>query len=385
MKVIIQLVVLITLTGSVFGSKLWEESSIEPNVTVSSNREARVFPFWSIGRIANTVCTGTNGLIGNCQIRGECTANGGIASGNCSTLTWQAVCCTFVQSCGATTSQNVTYFTNAGYPTPYNGGGTCAITVVPPDNTVCQLRVDFTTLSLAQPNGDGVCSIDNVQISGGSSAVPVICGDNNGQHAYVSFSGTAAIRIVVSMTASTSFNRVWLMQLSMISCTSAYQAPAGCLQYFFTNTGTIASFNYGSAANSALNSLGMIGTRQLANSNYGICIRANAGMCTITYALPAGDSSAFTMSMDATAVAPNTLGTAAVGATGVDCTMDFIVIPNPTGLAFDRFCGLGLGPTTSGTTPFVVYYVTNANDNGDVANRGFRLAYTQNGCAVTGG
>ncbi|XP_055534897.1 uncharacterized protein LOC129724216 [Wyeomyia smithii] len=385
MKLIARFVVIITLTGSVFCSKLWQESSIESNVTSSSSRQGRVFPFWSIGRIANSVCTGTNGLTGTCQIRGECAANGGLASGSCTTLTTQAVCCTFITSCGTSTSQNVTYFTNTGYPSPFNGGGTCTITVVPPDTTVCQLRVDFTTLTLAQPSGDGVCNVDNVQISGGASSVPVICGDNNGQHVYVAFNGIASIRITVSTTAATAFNRFWLMQLSMISCTSQYQAPAGCLQYFFPNTGIISSFNYGSAANPALNSLGMIGTRQLANSNYGICIRANAGNCAITYALPTGDSFAFTMSNDATAVTAAMLGTAAVGASGAACTTDYLIIPNPTGLTADRFCGLGLASTQSATTPFVVYYVTSANDAGDVANRGFRLTYTQNACAVATG
>lgn len=46
-------------------------------------------------------------------------------------------------------------------------------------------------------------------------------------------------------------------------------APSGCLQYYWASSGIIQSFNYGSAANSALNSVGVDGTRQLANMNYG--------------------------------------------------------------------------------------------------------------------
>ncbi|XP_058463037.1 uncharacterized protein LOC131437598 [Malaya genurostris] len=385
MKQIVCLVVFITLISSCFCSKLWEEHRIETYQNSSSSRQSRVFPFWSLGRIANSLCVGTNGLSGTCQIRGECATNGGIASGTCSTLTSQAVCCVFVKTCGGSTSQNVTYFQNSGYPRPYNGGGSCAITVVPPDATICQLRVDFTTFSVAQPNGEGVCTIDNVQISGGSSSVPVICGDNNGQHVYVSFSGTSAITIRVSMTSTTSFNRLWNMQLTLISCTSQYQAPAGCLQYYLDSTGVVSSFNYGTAANPALNTLGMIGTRQLANSNYGICIRAGAGTCTITYNLPTNDVYAFTMSEDATAVDATTLGTAAVGAQGTACTTDYLIIPNPNGITNDRFCGLGIATTTSNSRPYVLYYVTNGNDDGDVANRGFYLQYTQNACAVSTG
>lgn len=161
----------------------------------------------------------------------------------------------------------------------------CSFTVIPPDNTVCQLRIDFSAFSLSQPDADGACVVDNIQISGASSRVPTICGDNNGQHIYASFSGQSSITIRVAMTATTSFNRLWNLQLSLISCTSAYAAPAGCLQYFLDRTGEVASLNYGSAANPALNGLGMIGTRQIANSNYGICIRSGAGQCSISYTL----------------------------------------------------------------------------------------------------
>ncbi|XP_058836498.1 uncharacterized protein LOC131693042 [Topomyia yanbarensis] len=382
MQLVVYLAVLTAVITSVVCSKLWDEPKIESNQTLSSSRQGRVFPFYSLGRIANTVCVGTYGLSGTCQIRGECAANGGIASGICSTLTTQAVCCVFVSTCGATTSQNITYFQNSGYPLPYNGGGSCSITVVPPDASICQLRIDFDTFSIAQPTGEGVCSIDNVQVSGGSSSVPIICGDNNGQHAYVWFSGTNPITITVSMTGSTSFNRLWNMQLSMISCHSRYQAPAGCLQYYMGLTGTVSSFNYGMAANPALNNLGMIGSRQLVNSNYGICIGAGAGQCTITYNLPSGNVYAFTLSGDATAVAPTLLGTAAVGVQGTGCTTDYLIIPNPVGIASDRFCGLGIGTTTSNAMPFVLYYITGSNSDGDVANRGFQLQYTQGACAV---
>lgn len=46
-------------------------------------------------------------------------------------------------------------------------------------------------------------------------------------------------------------------------------APSGCLQYYSGSSGVISSFNYASAANSAQNSVGVDGTRQIANLNYG--------------------------------------------------------------------------------------------------------------------
>lgn len=61
-------------------------------------------------------------------------------------------------------------------------------------------------------------------------------------------------------------------------------APNGCLQYYTGTTGTINSFNYGTAANTALSASLVTGTRQIANLNYGICIRMEAGFCGIQYA-----------------------------------------------------------------------------------------------------
>ncbi|EDS35496.1 conserved hypothetical protein [Culex quinquefasciatus] len=385
MKSFIFLSVLLTFTQKSFCSILTDTISNE--TMTSSDRQGRQFPFYSLGRIKNVPCIGTNGLAGTCQIKGECATFGGYASGTCSALTRQAVCCVYSGTCGGTsnTNANVTYFQNSGYPSPYNGGGTCSFTVVPQDSSICQLRIDFTAFTLSQPDTNGNCIVDNMQVTGGGTRFPTMCGDNNGQHIYIPFSGTSPITVSISTTAAMSFPRVWNLQLSQISCTSAYQAPAGCLQYFTGTTGDVYSFNYGVAANPAMNAMGLPGTRQLALSNYGICIQNAATYCSITYSLPATEPYAFTLTSDVTTIAPAMLGTAAVGAQGTACTTDFLVIPNPVGIAADRFCGAGLGATTSNTLPFVLYYVTDAIEMGDVANRGFHLQYVQNSCPIPSG
>lgn len=155
--------------------------------------------------------------------------------------------------------------------------------MIPPDNTICQLRIDFGAFTVSQPNADGLCTVDNIQITGGSARIPVICGDNNGQHVYVPFSGTNPIQVKISTTGSVPFNRVWNLQLSLIACSSTYKAPAGCLQYFLGSSGSVQSFNYGRGTNAALNANSMTGTRQMANLNYGICIRKGVGICSVTY------------------------------------------------------------------------------------------------------
>lgn len=53
-------------------------------------------------------------------------------------------------------------------------------------------RLDFLTFNIAQPASSTVCSTDTFQVSGASSVVPTICGENTGQHSnaiiYIMFS-----------------------------------------------------------------------------------------------------------------------------------------------------------------------------------------------------
>lgn len=130
-----------------------------------------------------------------------------------------------------------------------------------------------------------------------------------------------------------------------------FVGPSGCLQYWTKSSGVISSFNYSPSPNAKLNSVGVEGTRQLAGVNYGICIRAGAGQCSITYAPVSSDMYAFTMSGDVGAVDPTLLGTSSLQ--DQNCNSDYVIIPNPSqggsplNTGSDRFCGLGLAATTS--------------------------------------
>ncbi|XP_059614664.1 uncharacterized protein LOC132260513 [Phlebotomus argentipes] len=360
-----------------------------PSNEVASARQGRFFPFYTIGRFQNSVCTGGNNLLGTCQVNGECSENGGISTGSCSTVTSQAVCCVYQMACGRSTSYNNTYFYNPGFPTSYRGGERCSVQVSRCDDTICQLRVDFLDFSLAQPNGDGSCLTDYMSVTGGSSRVPRLCGENTGQHVYIDFNGNAAITIAMLTTGSESFARHWNFRLSQIACDSEFRAPSGCLQYFLeeSSDAPLQSFNWAPMPNPLPNAIGVTGTRQLTNLQYGICIRMGANMCSITYALPGGQAYAFTVTGDVGAIDPTLLGTVDVQSQA--CTTDYVIIPHPSqggallGTGTDRFCGLGLAPTTSDIKPFVLYVVQDGNENMDIANRGFSLTYSQNQCAVT--
>lgn len=129
-------------------------------------------------------------------------------------------------------------------------------------------------------------------------------------------------------------------------------APKGCLQYYLEDSGAVKSLNYATGSNNNLNSIGVEGSRQLASTNYGICVRASGGTCSITWSQASGDPYSFTVTNDVGSVDPSLLGTTAVQSQA--CTTDFVIIPNPfqnnVALPSDRFCGLGLAPTTSKTS-----------------------------------
>lgn len=123
-------------------------------------------------------------------------------------------------------------------------------------------------------------------------------------------------------------------------------APNGCLMYYTGVSGTVRSFNYGSTPNIATAMSGLTGTRQIANHNYGICIRMEAGYCSIRWSQTA-DPYSFTVSDNTESTDLPLLGTPEVGLVGNQCTTDFVVIPNPSSIASDRFCGLGFPSVTS--------------------------------------
>ncbi|KAK9881468.1 hypothetical protein WA026_016352 [Henosepilachna vigintioctopunctata] len=327
-------------------------------------------------RFANAACTSGDGLEGVCRTRRECARIGGTGSGRC--VNGIAVCCVVQKYCGDVTTSNSTYFANPNFPNLYNGGTICTFTIRKLSDDICQARIDFIAFTLAQPDANGLCATDGLTITGGASTVPTICGDNAGQHIYVDFNGNSTIQLNI-FTGIAANSRVWNFKVSQIGCDCPTRAPSGCLMYYTTLMGTVRSFNYGTTGNAAM-------TRQLANQNYGVCIAMQPGYCSINWAQTAGDLYSFTVTGDSpTAVTTGTAGTNAV--IGALCTTDFVVIPNPTftgatpGAAnVDRFCGNAFQPLTTNSKPFVLTVVNDANEVGDIGNRGFSLDFTQQRC-----
>nr|XP_023015130.1 uncharacterized protein LOC111504687 [Leptinotarsa decemlineata] len=227
-------------------------------------------------------------------------------------------------------------------------------------------------------------------ITGAASVVPVICGENSGQHIYLTVDGTNPIQIVISTGTTVTLGRSWNIKVTQIDCDCPTLAPIGCLQYYTELTNTVNSFNYGNGLNGNLVTQAdgtiVAGTRQIANQRYGICVGMTPGYCSIRWAQTA-DTTSFTLTGDtaATALMPGLPGNPGVGEA---CTTDYVVIPNPfmtTGAAEvgDRFCGNQLNTVVTFSKPFVLNVVTDANEATDAANRGFSLTYTQLPCSTT--
>ncbi|XP_077301760.1 uncharacterized protein LOC143922409 [Arctopsyche grandis] len=382
-QIIVSLLLLAIIQVECFNLRPTNATSVaERNQTHLSERYGRFFPLFTIIRFPNTECVGTGTTTGVCFTKRECNDLKGTVTGSCASK--RGVCCIIQRTCGGTTNVNGTYFSNSGFPNSFNAGGRCALTVTRCNSDICQLRLEFLELSLAQPDGTGACLNDFMTVTGGSSQVPRICGENSGQHVYINFNGDSPITISISTNTGVDFNRRWNIKLVQLGCSCPTLAPSGCLMYYTGTSGTVRSFNYGTMQNAVVTAFGMqiIGTRELANLNYGICIRMEAGFCSIQWAQTA-DIFSFTVTGDVVGLG-NLVGTPVAEVVGAACTTDFVVIANPVGFNADRFCGAGFSTKTTFSKPFVLTVVTNANEGPappDVANRGFMLTFAQQACA----
>lgn len=353
----------------------------DDNITEIQNSvsRGRFFPLFSVIRFANTQCLASNNLNGTCFTKRECRYYGGTPSGSCAN--GLGICCVFQKTCSSTTNVNNTYFTNPEYPTTYEGQGRCTITVQRCNSNICQLRLDFLEFSLASPNANGICDFDLLSVSGSGSTIPRICGENANQHVYMDFNGDTPITLSIDTNSEYATDRRWNIRIQQLPCDATYKAPNGCLQYYNSVSGTVTSFNYGTTQNPRAP---IIGTRQIANTNYGVCVRMAQGYCSIEWSQT--NSNSFTVSGDTGAIDPTLIGTMDAAEQGTDCTKDFVIVPHPfeNGAAVDteRFCGNGFVTKTSFSKPFVLYVITDNDEMGEIENKGFSLTYRQMSCAT---
>ncbi|KAF7286637.1 hypothetical protein GWI33_004670 [Rhynchophorus ferrugineus] len=389
----------------------------------------KLFSLFTVIKFNNSECNATNWAgtwQGVCYTSSECTQMGGSAFGNCAS--GYGVCCIFRGSCGDSSSRNCSYFKSPNYPdyypstggvitptttsapttttgaTPdprlhwyyYTKGGddmeledivsgrqsnsdslSCVFNVYKTNSDVQQVRIDFLDLDLARPT-NGTCQTERLIISGqnDNDQIPILCGYNTGQHVYVDVSQVdGPLQIMVLSTNGT--QKRFKMRICQYTDTCS-SSQNNCLQYYTGTSGVIQSFNYDQAAMFNRSSPGYFN-----NLNYAICIRREAGYCSVTYTnIQNGQMYPFQLVNQYT----NGQLTIPQGQAGVDilnCPDDYIIIDG-TRLCGERFndgsttanFSTNAPVTDTSTGPIII----NVRSSSNVTGLGFKLFYTQNAC-----
>ncbi|CAG7731390.1 unnamed protein product [Allacma fusca] len=359
-----------------------------------SERNNRFLSLFTVVKFNNEACMSASGDNGTCFPQAECVRRGGASNGKCAQ--GYGSCCVFSKSCGASTNQNCTYFTHNGYPSSFDGSGSCQLTVYKCAPDICQLKLEFDSFNIAQPGSNGVCNNDQFIVSGTTTAVPITCGVNTGNHMFVDVGNDNSPVTLSVITSGPTFSRSWKIKVTQIKCNDAFRAPEGCLQYFRGVSGVIRSYNFDFTSG-----------QQLSNQDYTTCIRQERNFCGIRYTAcsdngyPSGGdparSRAFTLTGQLAQGGAGSVG-AITGSS--NCVTDWVTIPCATNtgrilqmngaVCQDRLCGdifnsEGGGasnqvPVYSYAKPFRITYHTDSNETNDSGNRGFCLNYIQQPC-----
>jgi len=319
---------------------------------VPQNRTEKAFPIFSIVKFANDDCvasgTGATARMGTCYTAEECTNRKGTAGASCAE--GFGICCEFTlngpTNRGKSVAENHVRISDAS-----TTAGAVTYTVCPCGSDICRIRFNFNQLTLADQvqgtvgaaaaaqaqagsaNAIGSCQTDTFMISGATAGTgsPVICGVNDGHHMILDSDGTTCHTINIMMGAGGG-NRNWQIDVEQFRCgnlDTTLAGPPGCLQYHTAANGRIS--DYGSAALPAAPTAGpalAADTTHLANQEYRICIRRNAGQCRICYTVippviaeGVADQAGFGLSI-------STVGGASDSQVDAGClNQDFISIP----------------------------------------------------------
>ncbi|XP_023714366.1 transmembrane protease serine 9 isoform X2 [Cryptotermes secundus] len=160
---------------------------------------------------------------GTCTSRQYCDQSGGESIGYCiePQMSSRGVCCSFRESCGQTTSDNVALFRNPNYPAINTEPINCAFTMVPRQD-VCGVKVEFIEAILS-PAVHWACSRDSVTILQYKQTldgynVP-FCGLIQGMSTVINVRGTSKVQVVVTAQSPNAF---WNIRLAQINCTSVH-------------------------------------------------------------------------------------------------------------------------------------------------------------------
>jgi len=352
------------------------------HVTLTVSRDQKQLSLFSVVQFPNDDCTSSSSstTTGTCYTSSECSSRSGSSDGSCAA--GFGVCCVISTStCGATVSSNNTYIRNPGYPSSYTptSTGSCTVTVKKMSADICQLRLDFQSMSLADAAATGACS-DYFEATGDTGQNPPrICGTNTGYHMYVEFGATSSDDVSLLTNYGDTSTKSWNILARQIACTASWKAPTDCVQYFTGISGNVQNYNFGN--------------QLLQSQIYDNCIRQEKGYCQIEWQQNAA-TSPDTFQLD-------TAAGIALAPAADECPFSYVLIPDgsdngvtaltplsPFGFQTE-WCGGVLGASgttlassiTSAKQPFRLGVFTQGSDLGSSSsNNGFSLDYTQLPC-----
>jgi len=386
------------------------------NVT-AIERDGKFLSMFNIVRFPNDACDGGS-RNGTCYTKEECSNKGGTEDGSCAQ--GYGVCCTFVLNCGASISENNTFFESEGEEKSH-----CSIQVCKASSSIVQLRLDFvdfaitgpdtSTLSVAHTTSGNIatgagktaslasrCTTDVFSVSNpGGPSPPQICGNNIDEHMYVDM-GSDCTDLTFQL-GSTSSDPKWKIRITQYDVNYDNLAPFGCTQYYWAEDtdsdgkGWISSYNYNSGSG-----------HHLADQNQVICIRREDDKTRICYSTAAVTDLAISGLVAAGSVAKATAHCGGyLDADGSGAFRDAIIIKSLSNkiaagsVSYSNICGMGglsakavagagaAVPATlcSKASPFTVTFTSDSwelhgtdMEEGTanmVGNKGFKIYYEQ--------
>jgi len=261
------------------------------------DKAQKAIGIFNIVKFNNDVCDTGNQMNGTCYTAEECTNRNGVASGSCAD--GYGVCCVITLTCGATTSENCTYMSQDMSATPARDSDdsrSCSYTICPVTSDVRRIRLELTTFDIEGPftpaldgaagatagtvattdtgTAIGQCRGDQFVAATGLGSSPIICGTNAGQHMILDTDGTMCVKAMFTFSTSGNVQRSYRIHNVQFGGNNDMGGPAGCLQYYTGEMGTVNSFNWNGVAASV----------HLANQDYDVCIRQRADACRICWA-----------------------------------------------------------------------------------------------------
>jgi len=207
----------------------------------------------------NDQCTGNSGDDGACKTRAECRDEKGIVDGKCAK--GFGVCCLI-------TGDITISGDNGGvFRSPKNVDAGIYTATLEPSEGVKQIKLEFVDFELEGPE-EGDCSNDTFTVVGANPGtdIPVLCGNNDGQHMYINIDNSdGPYKLIVTTAGNEEVDQSWTIKAIYLS---SAEAPQFCLQYHSEVSGEIMSFNHGDEDPVALN-----------NHLYSICFGYVSGYC----------------------------------------------------------------------------------------------------------